>query len=116
VLGGPASATVLYATEKFRNENPKTYAAFVGALQEAAQWITANPEKAADTYIRVNNAKIDRDLLVKIIKNPQVEYKIAPQNTLALAQFLHRVGALKNQPLAANDYFFADHPATARGD
>ncbi|KQW03103.1 hypothetical protein ASC87_01870 [Rhizobacter sp. Root1221] len=54
----------------------------------------ANPEKAADTYIRVNHAKIDRDLLVKIIKNPQVEYKIAPQNTLALAQFLHRVGAM----------------------
>ncbi|MET0349214.1 MAG: ABC transporter substrate-binding protein [Rhizobacter sp.] len=116
VLGGPSSATVLYATDKFRKANPKTYRAFIEALDEAAKFVRANPEKAADTYIRVNNAKIDRDLLVKIIKNPQVEYKIAPQNTLALAQFLHRVGALKNQPLAANDYFFADHPATARGD
>lgn len=116
VLGGPASATVLYATDKFRTTNPKTYRAFVEALDEAARFVKANPEKAADTYIRVNDAKIDRDLLIKIIKNPQVEYKIAPQNTLALAQFLHRVGAIKNQPRAANDYFFADHPATARGD
>ena len=32
VLGGPASATVLYATEKFRSENPKTYKAFIDAL------------------------------------------------------------------------------------
>ena len=32
VLGGPSSATVLYATEKFRNENPKTYKAFIDAL------------------------------------------------------------------------------------
>jgi NitT/TauT family transport system substrate-binding protein len=52
VLGGPASATVLYATEKFRADNPKTYKAFLDALQEAAQWTTANPEKAADTYLR----------------------------------------------------------------
>ena len=28
VLGGPAAATVLYATEKFKNESPKTYRAF----------------------------------------------------------------------------------------
>jgi NitT/TauT family transport system substrate-binding protein len=32
VLGGPSSATVLYATEKFRNDSPKTYKAFVAAL------------------------------------------------------------------------------------
>lgn len=108
VLGGPSSATVLYATEKFRNENPKTYKAFIDALQEAAQWITANPEKAADTYIRVTNAKIDRELLLKVIKNPEVQFKISPQNTFGLASFLHRVGVIKNKPASVKDYFFAD--------
>lgn len=29
IEGGPSSATVLYATEKFRSDNPKTYRAFV---------------------------------------------------------------------------------------
>jgi NitT/TauT family transport system substrate-binding protein len=76
VLGGPASATVLYATEKFRNENPKTYKAFVDALDEAAQFVTANPEKAADIYLKVSKAKLDRELLLKIIKNPEVQFKI----------------------------------------
>jgi NitT/TauT family transport system substrate-binding protein len=108
VLGGPASATVLYATEKFRSENPKTYKAFVDALQEAARWTTANPEKAADTYLRVTGARIDRDFLVKIIRNPEVQFKVTPQNTLGLASFLHRVGAIRNKPASAKDYFFPD--------
>ncbi|WP_416351364.1 ABC transporter substrate-binding protein [Cupriavidus basilensis] len=114
VLGGPSSATVLYATEKFRNDNPKTYRAFVDALAEAARFATANPEAAADLYIRVNKAKIDRALLVKILKNPQVQFKVAPQNTFALAEFMHRVGAIRNQPESWQDYFFQD-PVTAQG-
>ncbi|KWR81299.1 ABC transporter substrate-binding protein [Cupriavidus sp. IDO] len=114
VLGGPSSATVLYATEKFRNENPKTYRAFVDALAEAAKFATANPEAAADLYIRVNKAKIDRALLVRVLKNPQVQFKVAPQNTFALAEFMHRVGAIRNQPKSWQDYFFQD-PATAQG-
>lgn len=108
VLGGPASATVLYATEKFRNESPKTYKAFVDALNEAAQFVTANPEKAADIFIKVGNVKTDRELLLKIIKNPEVQFKTTPQNTYALAEFMHRVGAIKNKPASVKDYFFDD--------
>ncbi|MDY0746920.1 ABC transporter substrate-binding protein [Paucibacter sp. R3-3] len=114
VLGGPASATVLYGTEKFRNENPKTYKAFVDALAEAARFIRANPEKAADIFIRTNKSGIDRKLLLSIITNPEVEFKLAPQNTLGLAQFMQRVGAIKNKPASARDYFF-DDPHTAGG-
>lgn len=114
VLGGPSSATVLYATEKFRNDNPKTYRAFVDALAEAAAFATKNPEAAADLYIRVNKARIDRALLVKVLRNPQVQFKITPQNTFPLAAFMHRVGAIKNQPKSWQDYFFQD-AATAQG-
>ncbi len=82
VLGGPASATVLYATEKYRNDNPKTYKAFVEALNEAAEFITAHPEQAADIYVKVSgDSRIDRQLLLKIIKSPQVQFKTTPQNT-----------------------------------
>jgi NitT/TauT family transport system substrate-binding protein len=114
VLGGPSSSTVLYATEKFRSENPKTYRAFTAALAEAAQYATANPEGAADAYLRVSKSTVDRAQLLKIIKNPQVQFKVAPQNTFALAQFLHRVGVLKNQPASWRDYFF-DDPAIGQG-
>ncbi|MGS0894312.1 ABC transporter substrate-binding protein [Burkholderia stagnalis] len=114
VLGGPSSATVLYATEKFRDENPKTYHAFVAALAEAARQISADPERAADIYIRVNGSRIDRALLLKILRNPQVRFKTAPENTLRLAQFMHRTGAIRNEPKSWRDYFF-DDPATTGG-
>ncbi|KAI3600292.1 Taurine ABC transporter, substrate-binding protein TauA [Cupriavidus necator H850] len=114
VLGGPSSSTVLYATEKFRNDNPKTYRAFVDALAEAAAFTTANPEAATDIYLRQSKAKTDRALLLRVLKNPQVQFRVAPQNTFALAAFMHRVGAIRNQPKSWQDYFFQD-PVTAQG-
>jgi NitT/TauT family transport system substrate-binding protein len=114
VQGGPSSATVLYATEKYVKENPKTYRAFIAALDEAAQWITKNPALAADAYLRINKGSLDRALLLKVIKNPQVQFKVAPENTLGLAQFMFKAGAIKKQPASWRDYFFA-HPALDKG-
>lgn len=114
VQGGPSSSTVLYATEKFRKENPKTYRAFTAALAEAADYAAKNPEGAADIYLRTNKSKVDRAILVKIFRNPEVQFKISPQNTLTLAQFMHRVGAIKNKPESWRDYFF-DDPAIGQG-
>ena len=115
VLGGPASSTVLYATEKFRNENPRTYHAFTAALAEAARYATTNPEGAADAYLRVSKAKVDRALLLKIIKNPRVQFSVEPQNTYKLSQFLYRIGAIKKQPASWRDYFFDDPVITQGG-
>jgi len=114
VLGGPSSSTVLFATEKFRKDNPKTYAAFQAALKEAAEFVRANPEAAADIYLKTTGANTDRKLLLDIIKNPQVEFKLQPQNTYTLAEFMHGVGAIKNKPATWRDYFF-DDALTAQG-
>ena len=107
-LLGPNSPTVLFATEKFRNDNPKTYKAFIEALTEAAQFAQNDKGAAADTYIRVTKAKIDRAALLKIIDNPQFEFSVTPKNTYPLAEFLYRVGAIKNKPESWKDYFFQD--------
>lgn len=107
-LLGPNSPTVLFATEKFRNDNPKTYKAFVDALAEAADFAQNDKAAAADTYIRVTKAKIDRDALLKIIDNPQYEFNVTPKNTYPLAEFLYRVGAIKHKPESWKDYFFQD--------
>jgi len=114
VLGGPSSATVLYATEKFRADNPKTYKAFIDALAEAARLVKADPEAAADIFIRTNKSSIDRKLLVGLIRDPEFDFKITPEHTYALAEFMARVGAIRNKPASAKDYFFDDpHNAAA---
>ena len=115
VMGGPAAATVLYATEKFRKESPKTYRAFVDALDEAARFIQQQPEKAADIYLKVSGGKLDRQLLLEVIRNPQVQFTVQPQRTLELGQFLHRVGAIRHAPQSLADYFF-DDPRVAGGN
>jgi NitT/TauT family transport system substrate-binding protein len=108
VLGGPASATVLYATQKFHDANPKTYQAFVAALADAAQFATAHPDQAADIYLKVNQSKLDRALLLKILTSPEVHLSVTPQNTFPLAQFMTRVGAIRNAPRSWQDYFFVN--------
>ena len=107
-LLGPNSPTVLFATEKFRNDNPKTYKAFVEALAEAAEFAQNDKGAAADTYIRVTKSKVDRDELLKIIDTPEYEFSVTPKNTYPLAEFLYRVGAIKNKPDSWKDYFFQD--------
>ncbi|WP_122858670.1 ABC transporter substrate-binding protein [Pseudomonas viridiflava] len=107
-LFGPNSPTVLFATEKFRNENPKTYKAFIEALSEAEQFVRKDIGAAADTYIRVTKSKIDRVELLKIIDQPELQFTITPKNTYPLAEFLYRVGAIKNRPASWKDYFFQD--------
>lgn len=115
VAGGPNTPVVLYTTEKFRNENPRTYRAFVNAIAEAAQFTAQHPEEVADAFIRVNNSKIDRKLLLQILQSPEVKFTVTPQNTLALGQFMYRVGAIKHNPESIKDYFF-DDPHVASGN
>ncbi|MBM0140251.1 ABC transporter substrate-binding protein [Pseudomonas cannabina] len=107
-LLGPNSPTVLFATEKFRNENPKTYKAFIEALSEAEAFVSKDIGAAADIYLCVTKAKIDRAELLKIIDQPEFQFTITPKNTYPLAEFLYRVGAIKNKPASWKDYFFQD--------
>lgn len=113
-LFGSLSPVLLYTHEKFRSENPKTYAAFQAALEEAATFIASDTAAAADTYIRVTGARIDRDLLIEILDKPEIRFTTTPRNTFVLAEFLHEVGAIKNKPASWKDYFF-DDPLTASG-
>jgi len=112
ILGGPATFNVLYTTQKFHDENPKTYQAFYAALAEAAQWIRANKAQAADTFIRVQKSKLSPEFVRKIIEDPENDFTIVPHRTFVYAQELHRIGVLKTQAASWKDYIFAE----AHGD
>ncbi|UCJ15486.1 ABC transporter substrate-binding protein [Pseudomonas sp. MM211] len=108
ILGGQATFNVLYATEKFHDENPKTYKAFYDALVEASQIIKADKAAAAETYIKVENSKLPLAFVQKIIEDPENDFTVSPQRTFIYAEKLHELGVLKNKAASWKDYFFEE--------
>ncbi|GHU26750.1 ABC transporter substrate-binding protein [Betaproteobacteria bacterium] len=108
ILGGKATFNILYSTQKFHDENPKTYKAFYAALGEAAQWIRDHKSEAADTFIRQQQSKLSRDFILKIINDPENDFTITPQNTFVYAAELYNIGVLKTKAASWKDYFFEE--------
>lgn len=106
VLGGQATFNVLYTTQKFHDENPKTYRAFYDALAEAAQIINADKNKAAETYIRVEKSRLPLPLVQKIVNDPEISFTISPERTFIYADKLHQLGVIKNRADSWKAYFF----------
>lgn len=108
VLGGPSTFNSVWAKQAFRDKNPKTYAAFVAALKEAMATIKSDPKGAAAIYVSMNKGELDAAGIEKMLADPEIEFTIAPKNTGKYAEFMHKVGALKNKPASWKDYFFED--------
>jgi NitT/TauT family transport system substrate-binding protein len=108
ILGGQATFNVLYTTEKFHDENPKTYKAFYAALAEAEQIIKADKPAAAQTYIRVEQSKLSLPWVEKIVADPEIDFTVVPQRTYIYAEKLQALGVLKNKADSWKDYFFEE--------
>lgn len=108
VMGGRSTFLMVWATKKFRDENPKTYKAFVDAMREATDAINADKKRAAEIYVQEGGGKESVDKLLKIMDDPQIKYTMAPERLLPFAQFMHRIGTLKTEPKSWKDLFFPD--------
>ena len=108
VLGGPATFNCVWARTSFREQNPKLFRAVVEALKEAMAMINADKQGAAKVYIDEAGSKLDPEFIAKIVTDPDIVFTVAPQNTMKYAEFMHKVGALKNKPASWKDYFFPE--------
>jgi NitT/TauT family transport system substrate-binding protein len=107
VLGGPATFNVIWTTTKFHDENPKIYAAFVAALDDAIAQINADKRKAAETYLRVaNDKKNSVDVILKMLNDPEIKYTTTPNNTMKYVDFMHKVGSIKVKPASWKEMYF----------
>ena len=113
ILGSPASYMVSYATEKFRNDNPKTFAAFVAALHEVHDYINKNPRQAAQDYLDHSKDKITLEETVAIITDKESKFTTAPQNVVTFANFMNERGLIKVKPASWKDMFFPEIQADA---
>lgn len=111
VLGGPTTFNLVWARDDFRAKNPKTYKAFLDALGEAVKRINVDKAAAAKTYIEANKSKEDPAFILKMLNDPEIVFTLEPQNTMAYAEFMHKVGALKNKAASFKDYVFEEAAA-----
>ena len=108
VLGGKTTFNSLWARSSFREDNPKTYKALVDALNEAMAWIADNKEEAADVFIKQAKSRLDRDFILSMINDPDIEFTTTPRNTMGYASFMARIGSIKNTPESWKDYYFEE--------
>lgn len=107
-VGGPFTVGVCYATQKFHDANPKTYRAYLAALTAAVGRSKADPHQAAVEYLDVTKERLTVAELVSIMSEPGFDFSTTPRNTVQVAQFMYRIGAIKQQPKTWQDLFFPE--------
>lgn len=108
VLGDNASANLAFATKRFRESRPEVYAAFLDALDEASRYIAAHPAESAETFKRVTGSNLDIGFVTSLLEKPEFNFAITPRHTYPLAEFMYRIGAIKQNPQSWQDYFFPE--------
>jgi len=108
VLGGPATHTLAFTTSTFRQENPRTYKAFVDALTDAHEFIQKDRGASVKIYIAEEKSKLSEAFIGKMLNSPDITHTIVPLNSLKYAEFLHQAGSLRNKPASWKDYYFPD--------
>jgi NitT/TauT family transport system substrate-binding protein len=108
VLGGPGTFNLVWAAKKFRDENPKVYAAFVAALDEAMAFIKENPRRAAEIYLEEEKSKAPLASILKMVEDPEISFTTAPQKLMEYAAFMHKTGAIENLPKDWKEVFFPE--------
>ncbi len=106
ILGGPATTSLVWATAKFYNENPKLAAAFTAALQEGIDAIEKDRPTAADIYLKATRAKETPENVVKMLSDPNMQFSLTPKRVLPQVEFMHRIGLIKVKPASWQDLFF----------
>ncbi len=109
ILGGPATALVLTASTKFREANPGVFRAFLAGMAEAIDTINADKPAAARLYLAMSGDKQNTEAdLVRMIGDKDYAYTLRPAKVLATAQFMAKVGSIREAPGRLEDLFFPE--------
>ena len=106
VMGGPATITVIFGTTKFHDANPKTIAAIMAALADAADSIARDKRAAADIYLKATKEKVSLDELTAMLESTGYRFTQAPNGTVRYAEHMFKTGVIKTQPSSWKDAFF----------
>jgi NitT/TauT family transport system substrate-binding protein len=115
ILGGPATALVLTSSVKFRDGNPKAYKAVFEALSEAIDIVNKDKRAAAKFYLEITrDTKTPLDEVVASISDKDYAFTLEPHKVFATAQFMAKIGSIRQAPASINDLFFPE--GAGKGD
>lgn len=106
VTGGPHTFNLVWARSSFVKDNPKTYAAFIKAYDEATAFINDKPDEAIKIYIKASKAKEPFSFYQKLLKDPQISFSTTPRNVMKYADFMYKTKLIKAMPASWKDLFF----------
>ena len=114
VMGGDTTFTMVSTTQKFHDENPKLYAAFLAALKESIDMILADKRAAAQVLLESMGGRgWSVDELADMLNDPDMKYTTMPENVMKYAIFMHEIGTLKNLPASISELFFPEADVAA---
>ncbi len=109
VMGGSTTFTMVSTTTKFRDQNPRVYAAVLKALGDANRMIAADKRSAADLLLASTNDKgFAAQEIVDVLSDPHIKFTTTPENVMKYADFMHTIGSIRNRPASWKDLFFPE--------
>jgi len=116
ILGGPATALLVTSSAKFRDANPKAYKAVYEALSEAIDIINKDKAAAAKLYLEAaHDTKNSVNDILAMIADKDYAFTLKTDKVFATAQFMAKIGSIKQSPASIGDLFFPEN-AAQKGD
>jgi len=95
-FGQEFSFNVGIVTQKYHDENPQGYAAFVMGINEAVAWLNQHKEEAAKLLAPEFNLPADR--VYKYLTWPGMNYTTTPFGLMGFAEYMKKAGYIKKLP------------------
>lgn len=95
-FGDDFNFNVTLVTEKYHDENPRGYAAFVQGLSDTMAWINANKEEAAK--ILAPEFNLPPEKVYEYMTADGVNYTTAPYGLMGFSEFMKEAGYISKVP------------------
>jgi NitT/TauT family transport system substrate-binding protein len=101
-LLGPITIDVVFASKRFADANPALMKAFLAAKDEADKLI------AAESYARMSRVNLKPELIRAMLDDKETSFTVAPAGVMKYADFLGRIGTIKDPPRAWTELFIPE--------
>jgi NitT/TauT family transport system substrate-binding protein len=108
ITGGPITQNAVWASREFVDKNPQLHGAVFAAIEEAMAFVNEQPLAATRTYLKAESWSLDPDEIAAGLKEPGVTFSIVPVRTMFFAEFMNRVGLIKQVPASWQELWVKD--------